>query len=57
MFCPEWLNDFQAFYDWGMSHGYQNDLSIDRIDNDKGYSPIIADGQPLKNKPKIGGKG
>ena len=37
--CPEWLNDFQAFYDWGMSHGYQNDLSIDRIDNDKGYSP------------------
>ena len=37
--CPEWLNDFHAFYDWGMSHGYQNDLSIDRIDNDKGYSP------------------
>ncbi len=37
--CPEWLNNFQAFHDWAISHGYQDDLSIDRIDNDKGYSP------------------
>lgn len=37
--CPEWKNDFQAFYDWAMANGYQDDLSIDRIDNDKGYSP------------------
>lgn len=37
--CDEWLHDFQAFYDWAMSHGYQEGLSIDRIDNDKGYSP------------------
>jgi len=37
--CPEWRNSFQAFHDWAMSHGYQYDLSIDRIDNDKGYSP------------------
>lgn len=37
--CAEWLNDFQAFYDWAISHGYRDDLSIDRIDNDKGYSP------------------
>jgi hypothetical protein len=37
--CDEWKNDFQAFYDWAMSHGYSDDLSIDRIDNDKGYSP------------------
>ena len=36
--CPEWLNDFQAFYDWAMSHGYSDELSIDRIDNEKGYS-------------------
>lgn len=37
--CDEWLNDFKAFYDWSMSHGYRDDLSIDRIDNNKGYSP------------------
>lgn len=37
--CDEWLNGFQAFYDWAMSHGYADNLSIDRIDNEKGYSP------------------
>ena len=37
--CDEWRNDFETFYDWSMSHGYSDDLSIDRIDNDKGYSP------------------
>ena len=37
--CTEWLHDFAAFRDWAMSHGYRDDLSIDRIDNDKGYSP------------------
>lgn len=34
-----WINDFQAFYDWSMANGYADDLTIDRIDNDKGYSP------------------
>lgn len=37
--CDEWKNDFKAFYDWAITHGYRDDLSIDRIDNDKGYSP------------------
>lgn len=37
--CDEWLNDFKAFYDWAMSNGYREDLTIDRIDNYKGYSP------------------
>ena len=37
--CSEWLHNFQAFYDWAISHGYRDDLTIDRIDNDKGYSP------------------
>lgn len=56
--CPEWLNDFQAFYDWAVSHGYSDELSIDRIDNEKGYSLITAGGQPPKNNGTIsGGKG
>ena len=37
--CPEWRGDFAAFREWAMSHGYADTLSIDRIDNDRGYSP------------------
>ena len=37
--CDEWLNSFQAFYDWATANGYREGLSLDRIDNDKGYSP------------------
>ena len=37
--CQEWTEDFKAFYDWAMANGYQEELQIDRIDNDKGYSP------------------
>ena len=37
--CDEWLNSFKAFYDWAMSHGYRDDLTIDRINNDGNYEP------------------
>ena len=37
--CEEWKNDFMSFFNWSMSNGYQENLSIDRIDNNKGYSP------------------
>lgn len=37
--CPEWRDSFQAFQDWAICHGYDDNLTIDRIDNDKGYSP------------------
>lgn len=37
--CQDWLSDFLPFYTWAMENGYRDDLSIDRIDNDKGYSP------------------
>lgn len=37
--CDEWANDFENFYEWAMSNGYQDSLSIDREDNDKGYCP------------------
>ena len=36
--CEEWL-DIQNFYDWAMSNGYSDELSIDRIDNNKNYCP------------------
>lgn len=37
--CDEWIHNFLAFRDWALSNGYREDLTIDRIDNDKGYSP------------------
>lgn len=37
--CDEWQHDFKAFYDWAMANGYSNELTLDRIDNDKGYCP------------------
>ena len=37
--CDEWRDDFFKFYEWAMSNGYDDSLTIDRIDNSKGYSP------------------
>lgn len=37
--CQEWRNDFAAFQKWALANGYRDDLSIDRIENDKGYFP------------------
>lgn len=37
--CDEWIHDFSAFYDWSYKNGYNDGLTIDRIDNSKGYSP------------------
>ena len=37
--CNEWKNSFTKFYNWAISNGYQSNLTIDRIDNNKGYSP------------------
>lgn len=36
--CEEWKS-FENFRDWALSNGYSDDLEIDRIDNDKGYTP------------------
>lgn len=38
--CEEWRQDFFAFYNWAISNGYRNDLSIDRIDVNGNYEPL-----------------
>ncbi|WP_294742041.1 hypothetical protein [uncultured Exiguobacterium sp.] len=37
--CEEWKDDFVAFQKWALENGYDEKKTIDRIDNDKGYSP------------------
>lgn len=42
--CDEWRNDYAAFRKWAMANGYDPDApfgecTIDRINNDAGYSP------------------
>lgn len=37
-FCSEWVN-FINFQEWSNNNGYKNGLTIDRINNNKGYSP------------------
>jgi hypothetical protein len=36
--CKEW-SDFQAFYEWAISNGYGDDLTIDRINPNRNYEP------------------
>lgn len=41
--CSEW-QDFKVFKEWSMANGYDpkapyGECTIDRVDNDKGYSP------------------
>lgn len=37
--CDEWINSFPAFRDWALDNGYDDNLTLDRIDNNKGYNP------------------
>jgi hypothetical protein len=37
--CCDWLVSCKLFYEWSLENGYGHNLQIDRIDNDKGYSP------------------
>jgi hypothetical protein len=36
--CRDW-DDYSVFREWAMAHGYAEHLTIDRVDNSKGYTP------------------
>jgi hypothetical protein len=36
--CEEWQT-FEPFYEWSITNGYRDNLSIDRINNDGNYEP------------------
>jgi hypothetical protein len=37
-YCKEW-GDFQTFKEWALLNGYNKDLTLDRVENNLGYSP------------------
>ena len=37
-YCKEW-DRFENFKEWALSHGYREDLTLDRIDNNGNYEP------------------
>lgn len=36
--CEEW-QEFIPFYEWAMENGYEEHLTLDRVDNNQNYSP------------------
>lgn len=37
--CSEWANSFSAFREWAEANGYEDGLTIDRIDSNGNYEP------------------
>jgi hypothetical protein len=37
--CEEWFNSFLAFKEWALANRYADNLTIDRKDSSKDYSP------------------
>lgn len=37
--CDEWLNDFMSFYNWAINNGYNDNLTLDRINSNMNYTP------------------
>ena len=54
--CPEWQNSFVAFKLWAESNGADPKLELDRIDNDKGYTPDNCRWVTHKENCRAGGR-
>jgi hypothetical protein len=49
--CKEWI-DFEPFYRWAISNGYENHLTIERIDPFGNYEPSNCEWIPKSEQAK-----
>ena len=49
--CRSWRK-FENFREWAMSHGYADDLTIERNDNNKNYTPNNCSWIPKKQQAR-----
>ena len=38
--CDEWQNNYRSFYNWALSNGYNDELTIERINVNGNYEPL-----------------
>lgn len=44
--CNEWRDNFEAFYEWAMSHNYSKGMELNRLDQTKNYHPENCEWMP-----------
>lgn len=48
--CDEWQNSFLTFYNWAINNGYDETLTLDRIDVNGNYEPNNCRWIPLEKQ-------
>ena len=54
--CSEWINTPESFEQWALNHGYNDTLTLDRIDSNKDYEPSNCRWITLKENCQRAGK-
>lgn len=50
--CDEWKNNFCLFYDWAIENGYEESLTLERIDVNGNYEPSNCTWIPAREQSK-----